>query len=190
MVSGPHSRSGRGGKRKNSQPNRTPVVQPVASLFNILSEIFWPHHLPRFTLNLEPLASVNIRGCIQKFPDWVVTKSTTTINTRWEATQRVMAAKLTRLAHKIAIQLHLVAESCTICSSRTRRPVRRLLDTTSCISRYVLDLSPTQMLSTARHCPDSSLRNMWTLYSNYHPVNRYKAVVPKLWFAKPLGYIF
>jgi len=29
-----------------------------------------------------------------------------------------MAAKLTRLAYKIAIQQHLVAESCTICSSR------------------------------------------------------------------------
>jgi hypothetical protein len=38
----------------------------------------------------------------------------TTINTRWEATQRVMAAKLARLIHKIAIQLHLLAESCTI----------------------------------------------------------------------------
>jgi len=34
-----------------------------------------------------------------------------------------MAAKLTRLTHKIAIQLHLVAESCS------RRPVRKLLDT-------------------------------------------------------------
>jgi hypothetical protein len=31
--------------------------------------------------------------------------------------------------YKIAIQLHLVAESCTICSSRSRRPVRKLLDT-------------------------------------------------------------
>jgi len=39
-----------------------------------------------------------------------------------------MAAKLTRLTHKIAIQLHLVAESCNICSSRSRRPVRKLLD--------------------------------------------------------------
>jgi hypothetical protein len=39
-----------------------------------------------------------------------------------------MTAKLTRLAHRIAIQLHLVAESCTICSSRSRRPVRKLLD--------------------------------------------------------------
>jgi len=40
-----------------------------------------------------------------------------------------MAAKLTRLAHKTAIPLHLVAVSCTICSSRSRRPVRKLLDT-------------------------------------------------------------
>jgi hypothetical protein len=37
-----------------------------------------------------------------------------------------MVAKLTRLTHKIAIKLHLVAESCTICSSRSRRPVRKL----------------------------------------------------------------
>jgi hypothetical protein len=44
-----------------------------------------------------------------------------------------MAAKLTRLTHKTAIQLHLVAESCTICSSRSRRPVRKLLVTPSCI---------------------------------------------------------
>jgi len=42
-----------------------------------------------------------------------------------------MAAKLTRLTHKIAIQLHLVAESCTICSSRSRWPVRKFLDTPS-----------------------------------------------------------
>jgi len=40
-----------------------------------------------------------------------------------------MAAKLTRLAHKIAIQLHLVAEICTISSSRSRRPVRKFLVT-------------------------------------------------------------
>jgi hypothetical protein len=47
----------------------------------------------------------------------------TTINTSREVTQRVMTAKLTRMTHKIAIQLHLVAQSCTICSSRSRRPV-------------------------------------------------------------------
>jgi hypothetical protein len=55
----------------------------------------------------------------------------TTTSTLWEATQRVMAAKLTRMTYKIAIQLHLVAESCTICCSRSRRPVRKLLDTPS-----------------------------------------------------------
>jgi len=38
-----------------------------------------------------------------------------------------MATKLTRLTHKIAIQLHLVAESCTISSSHSRRSVRNLL---------------------------------------------------------------
>jgi hypothetical protein len=38
-----------------------------------------------------------------------------------------MAAKLIRLTLKIAIKLQLVAESCTICSSRSRRPVRKLL---------------------------------------------------------------
>jgi hypothetical protein len=42
-----------------------------------------------------------------------------------------MATKLTRLTHKIPIQLHLVAESCSICSSSSRRPVRKLLDTPS-----------------------------------------------------------
>jgi len=30
-----------------------------------------------------------------------------------------MAAKFIRLTHKIAIQLHLVAQSCTICSYRS-----------------------------------------------------------------------
>jgi len=42
-----------------------------------------------------------------------------------------MAAKLTRLTHKIAIQLHLVAESLTMCKSRCRRPARKLLVTPS-----------------------------------------------------------
>jgi hypothetical protein len=38
-----------------------------------------------------------LRAYIQKFPDWV--DNEITINTRWEATQMVMAAKLTRLTH-------------------------------------------------------------------------------------------
>jgi hypothetical protein len=53
------------------------------------------------------------------------------INTRWEATQSVMAAKLTRLTHQIAIQLLLAAETYTIFSFRSRWPVRKLLDTPS-----------------------------------------------------------
>jgi hypothetical protein len=66
-----------------------------------------------------------------------ITKCTlTAINTRWEATQKVMAAKLTRLTHKIAVQLYLMAESCSICCSRSRRPVRKLLDTPSYIYAF------------------------------------------------------
>jgi len=42
-----------------------------------------------------------------------------------------MVAKFARLTHKITIQLHLGAESCIACNSRSRRPVRKLLDTPS-----------------------------------------------------------
>jgi hypothetical protein len=71
-------------------------------------------------------------GVTKSFRTESITKYTlTTRNTRREATQSVMAIKLTRLTHKIALPLHLVAESCTICSSRSRRPVRKLLDTPS-----------------------------------------------------------
>jgi hypothetical protein len=71
-------------------------------------------------------------GVTKRFRTESITKyMLTTINTRWEATQRVMAAKLTRLTHKIAIQLYLVAKSFTVWGSRSRRPVRKLLDTTS-----------------------------------------------------------
>jgi hypothetical protein len=75
-------------------------------------------------------------GVSKSFRTESITKYTT-INTRWEASQGVMVANLTRLTHKIAIKLHLVAQSCTICSSRSRRPVRKLLDT----SAYLCPLS-------------------------------------------------
>jgi hypothetical protein len=42
-----------------------------------------------------------------------------------------MATKLTSLTNKIAIQVHLVGENCTIYSSPSRRPVRKLLDNPS-----------------------------------------------------------
>jgi len=40
-------------------------------------------------------------------------------------------AKLTSLTEKIAVQLHLVTESCTICSSCSMRPVQKRLETPS-----------------------------------------------------------
>jgi hypothetical protein len=60
-----------------------------------------------------------------------------------------MAAKLTALTHKIAIQLHLVAESCTVRSSRCRRPVRKVLDTPSYTTflRLVIEVSPCSQFS-------------------------------------------
>jgi hypothetical protein len=45
-----------------------------------------------------------------------------------------MVAKITRLTHEIAIQLHLVADGCTICRSRSRRPVRKFLNTPSYVT--------------------------------------------------------
>jgi len=70
----------------------------------------------------------------------------TAINTQ-EATQRVMAAKLIRLTHKIAIQLHLVAESRAICSSHSRRPVQKLLVTPSIQLLFPTTYSPQHSLS-------------------------------------------
>jgi hypothetical protein len=99
--------------------------------FDHPNNVWWSVRiLEDMNLTVLKLQTFFLLRCIQKFPDWVITKYTlTTINTCWEATRRFMAAKLTRLTHKIAMQLHLVAESYTICSSRSRRPVRKLLDT-------------------------------------------------------------
>jgi hypothetical protein len=95
--------------------------------------------IPRFLRNpkihyrvKEPATDLALlRGCIQRFPDGVDNEINIKINTCLEGKQRIMAAKLTRQTHKIVIQLHLVAESCTICSSRSRLPVLKLLDTPS-----------------------------------------------------------
>jgi hypothetical protein len=72
-----------------------------------------------------------------------------------------MVAKLIRLTHKIAIQLHLVAESCTIFSYRSRLQVRKLLDTPSNIIfpsttrssewTLVFRFSNPNILSTSNH---------------------------------------
>jgi len=52
--------------------------------------------------------------------------------------QMIMATKLARLTHKIALQLHLVAESSTIWSSRPRRPVLKFLDTPSYVQTNMI----------------------------------------------------
>jgi hypothetical protein len=55
-----------------------------------------------------------------------------------------MAAKLTRLTHKIAIQLRLVAESCTIRSFRFRRFSVHFIKHSSCQKIFqtkVIDLN-------------------------------------------------
>jgi hypothetical protein len=88
------------------------------------------------------IQSIPSQPCLPKICSYVniyksvrtesITKYTLTFGiARWEATQSVMAANLTRLTHRITIQLHLLAESCTICSSRSRRPVRKLWGTPS-----------------------------------------------------------
>jgi hypothetical protein len=83
----------------------------------------------------------HLRGCIQRFPDWVdneINNNNSNNKHSLRSSTKVVGEKLTRLTHKIATQLHLVAESCTIYSSRSRRPARKLLDTLSyLISPYV-----------------------------------------------------
>jgi len=57
-----------------------------------------------------------------------------------------MSAERTRLTHKIAIQLHLVTKSCAICISRSKRPVRKLLDTPSySVGSYFIYLPGNQL---------------------------------------------
>jgi hypothetical protein len=103
-------------------------------------------------------------GVSKSFRTESITKYTlTTINTRSEATQRAMAAKLTRMIHKIAIQLYLVAESCTICSARARRPVRKLLDAPSYI-KYSMTASISSPHSSRRHLLSNCIQQhmqMW-----------------------------
>jgi len=99
-------------------PSCVPVI--VAELILSMTWLLSIWSCPVYTNVSKSFRTESITKCIR-----------TTISTRWEATERVMAAKLTRLTHGIAIQLYLVAENCTICSSRSRRPVLELLDTPS-----------------------------------------------------------
>jgi hypothetical protein len=109
-----------------------------------------------------------LRGSIQKFPDWVITKYKRTFGiTHWEAIQRVMTAKLTRLTHKIEIQLHLLAESCIIWSSRSRWSVWKLLDIPFYVYRkfeYTFQLLLHSKQNRSKY-PDVGLRFVCSLQS-------------------------
>jgi hypothetical protein len=91
------------------------------------------HRFNPYTLQFTLL----LRRCIQKFPDWVDNEIYAYNN---KHALRSITKGYGSKTHKTAIQLHLVAESCTICSSRFRRPVRKLLDIHSyhsAIQRYL-----------------------------------------------------
>jgi hypothetical protein len=75
--------------------------------------------------NKQNVLKSDIRGCIQTFPDWVDKEIYANNKHSLRSNTKGYGDK----THKIAIRLHLVAESCTICSFRSRRPVRQLLDT-------------------------------------------------------------
>jgi hypothetical protein len=82
-------------------------------------------------------------GASKSFRTKSITKYTLTFAiTRSETTQSVMATKIAGLTHKIAIHMHLVAETCTLCSSRSRRPVRKLLNTPSYLLQTLQKLTP------------------------------------------------
>jgi hypothetical protein len=85
-----------------------------------------------FDLPQDNIQWWDLRGCIQKFPDSVDNEIYAYNNKHsLRSNTKSYGGKLTTLTHKIAIQLHLVAESCTIWSSRSRWPVRELSDTPS-----------------------------------------------------------
>jgi hypothetical protein len=140
-------------------------------------------------------------GVFKSFRTESIKKSTTTtttiiiINTHWEATQRVMAAKLTILTHKIAIKLHLLAESSTVCCSRARRPVRKLLDTPSYYDRLVFmhvlrplwwHIVALQGLSKPLKIPQKINNKHLCPELNSNP-ELYCAVVPNRWNFKSSG---
>jgi hypothetical protein len=83
-----------------------------------------------------------------------------------------MAAKLIRLTHKLAIQVYRMAESCTICSSRFRRPIRELLDTPSYIisSVWVYDA----------HCLENEVDDSMYIKHSIHLTGVYNTCVQLL----------
>jgi len=123
-------------------------------ILSVLDEIFklWRS----ITYNL--LLSSVYESLSKSFRTESMTKYTLTLGiTRWEVTQRVMETKLTRLTHKISIQLYLTAERFTIWSSPSRWPVRKLLDRPSYYLVYAWTLPSafySRMYSVRLHVTD------------------------------------
>jgi hypothetical protein len=127
------------------------------------TEVDWNFLLRMYWLQILKRSQVcSYEGVPKSFRTESITKYTlTNMNTRWDVTQRVMAAKLIRRTHKIAIYLHLVAESCTIFSSRSRSPVRKRLDTLSYYG-VINELKSKKMLKS------SGSRILVTEKNDYH----------------------
>jgi hypothetical protein len=75
---------------------------------------------------------VHVPGCIQKFPDWVdneINNNSSNKHSLRSNTNGYGGKTHKTDSHKIALQLRLLAESCTTCSSGSRWPIQKLLDT-------------------------------------------------------------
>jgi len=97
----------------------------------------------------------------------------------------VMTVKLNRLTHTIAIQLHLVAESCNICSSCFRRPVRKLSNTPSraraCV-RVEIEVHTHETNNFNNSCRTEipHVGNMLTIDSKNHTLKRSLSILTRL----------
>jgi len=85
------------------------IVQENSLFFVVMFALFLstPYELHKQGQNVNWHMTTRVRRCIQKFPDWVDND----INNSLRSNTKVIEAKFTRLTHKIATQLHLVAES-------------------------------------------------------------------------------
>jgi hypothetical protein len=54
------------------------------------------------------------------------------------------------------MQLHLMAESCTICSSRSRRPVQKILDTPSYVDDKLWRIYKEEAVAYFKYIPTTS----------------------------------